>query len=168
LQLQGSRQAGRCTAGLLDGGGQAGCDGVTGDFLDIGVEACGKAACLLDRGIGADCGGASVAQRSIEAVTTTKSPSAAESREVYTNEGDADGAVITLPTAAAGLEYTFVVQAAQTLTITAGAGDTIGIAGSVTAAAGSISSNVVRSSVTLLAVNATEWVATSAVGTWSF
>lgn len=113
-------------------------------------------------------GGALFAQRSVEAVTTTKSPSAAESREVYTNEGDADGSVLTLPTAAAGLEYTFVVQSAQTQTITANAGDTIRIAGTVTAAAGSISSAVVGSSVTLTAINATEWIATSVVGTWSF
>jgi hypothetical protein len=108
-----------------------------------------------------------LAQRSVEAVTTTKSPAATESREVYTNEGDADGAAVTLPTAAAGLEYTAVVQAAQLLTINAAAGDTIRIGANVTAAAGYVRSNVVGSRVTLLAINATEWVATSVSGEWT-
>lgn len=108
-----------------------------------------------------------LAQRSVEAVTTTKSPAATESREAYTNEGDADGAAVTLPTAAAGLEYTAVVQAAQLLTINAAAGDTIRIGSNVTAAAGYVRSNVVGSRVTLLAINATEWVATSIAGEWT-
>lgn len=47
-------------------------------------------------------------------------------------------------------------------------GDTIRIAASVTAAAGSITCNTVGSSVTLQAINATEWVATAVVGTWTF
>jgi len=111
--------------------------------------------------------GALFAQRSVEAVTTTKSPTASESREVYTNEGDADGAAVTLPTAAAGLEYTGVVQAAQLLTINAAAGDTIRIGANVTGAAGYVRSNVIGSRVTLLAINATEWVATSFAGEWT-
>ncbi|MBK9968682.1 MAG: hypothetical protein IPP07_28990 [Holophagales bacterium] len=111
--------------------------------------------------------GALFAQRSVEAVTTTKSPSAAESRETYTNEGDADGAAITLPTAAAGLEFSAVVQAAQLLTITAAAGDTIRIGANVTAAAGYVRSNVVGDRISLLAINATEWVATSFAGEWT-
>jgi len=111
--------------------------------------------------------GALLAQRSVEAVTTTKSPTAAESREVYTNEGDADGAAVTLPTAAAGLEFTFIVQAAQLFTINAAAGDTIRIGANVTAAAGYIRSNVVGDRISLLAINATEWIATSWTGEWT-
>lgn len=101
-------------------------------------------------------------------VTATAAPTAAESAKVFTNEGDADGATVTLPAAAAGLTFTLYVQAAQTLTVTAGTGDTIRIAGNVTAAAGSITSSTVGSAVVLVAINATEWVATSAVGSWSF
>jgi hypothetical protein len=103
--------------------------------------------------------------RFIEAVTTTKSASAVESNELYTNEGDADGATVNLPTAAAGLCYTAVVQAAQTLTIDAAAGDTIRVGANVTAADGAIDSATVGDSVTLCAVNATEWVATALIGT---
>lgn len=102
----------------------------------------------------------------VEAVLTTKNVSAAEARELYTNEGDADGSIINLPTAAAGLTYTIYVQAAQTITVNASTGDTLRLAGAVSASAGNITSNTVGSSVTLVAINATEWVATSIIGTW--
>ena len=105
--------------------------------------------------------------RTVTAVTTTASPADTNSTTVYTNENDTDGATITLPTAAAGLQFTIVVQAAQTLTVTANTGDTIRLASNVTAAAGSISSAVIGSSVTLVALNATEWLATSITGSWS-
>lgn len=105
--------------------------------------------------------------RDVVTNTGTATPAATDSNALYTNEGDADGSVITLPTAAAGYSFTVYVQTAQTITVTANAGDTIRIANSVTAAAGSITSNVVGSSVTLEAINATEWVATAVVGTWS-
>jgi hypothetical protein len=101
-------------------------------------------------------------------VTTTAAPVAADSGSVFTNEGDADGATVTLPSAAAGLGFAAYVQAAQTLTVTAASGDTIRIASSVTAAAGSITSSVVGSAVVLQAINATEWVALSSTGSWSF
>lgn len=106
----------------------------------------------------------------VTAVTTTASPASTDSGTIYTNEGDADGATITLPAAqtSPSLIFTAIVQAAQTLTITAGSGDTIRIGSSVTAAAGSITSATVGSSLTLVAINATEWVATSSVGSWSF
>ena len=116
----------------------------------------------------AQAGIVALTQRTVEAVTASKSPADTESGEVYTNEGDADGATITLPTAASGLTFTCYVQTAQTLTVTAGSGDTIRSGASVTAAAGSITSNVVGSAITLVAINATEWVAVASVGTWTF
>jgi hypothetical protein len=112
--------------------------------------------------------GAILYSRSVEPVTATKSPTVTESNEVYTNEGDSDGATISLPSAATGLTYTAIVQVAQTLTVDAASGDTIRIAASVTASDGAITSNTVGNSVTLVAINATEWVATSYVGTWTF
>jgi hypothetical protein len=109
-----------------------------------------------------------VSQIPVTPVTTTASPASTDSGTVYTNEGDADGATVTLPAAAVGLQFVVYVQAAQTLTVTAGTGDTIRIGSSVTSAAGSITSATVGSALTLVAINATEWVATSAVGSWSF
>jgi hypothetical protein len=111
-----------------------------------------------------------VSGNTVTAVTTTASPASTDSGTLYTNEGDGDGAAVTLPTAktSPSLIFKFYVQAAQTLTITAGADDTIRIGSSVTAAAGSITSATVGSSVTLECINATEWVATASVGSWSF
>lgn len=105
----------------------------------------------------------------VTAVTATASPANTDSGTVYTNEGDSDGATITLPAAqtSPSLIFTAIVQVAQILTITAGSGDTIRISSNVTAAAGSITSNVVGSSITLVCINATEWIATSVVGSWS-
>lgn len=105
----------------------------------------------------------------VTAVTTTASPATTDSGSIYVNEGDGDGATITLPAAqtSPSLLFTFIIQAAQTLTITAGSGDTIRIAANVTAAAGSISSNTVGSAITLVCINATEWVATASVGSWT-
>lgn len=104
----------------------------------------------------------------VTAVTTTASPATSASGNCYTNEGDADGATITLPSAAAGVWFSIVVQAAQTLTVTAATGDTIRAGTNVTTAGGSITSNAPGSALILLAINATEWVALSLVGTWSF
>jgi len=103
----------------------------------------------------------------VEAVTTSKSPTSDESGEVYTNEGDTDGAVVALPTAAANLTYGFYIKAAYVLQISANTGDTIRLGTQVTSAGGSITSDVVGSYVQLLAINATEWVATSIIGEWT-
>jgi len=46
-------------------------------------------------------------------VTTTAAPSAAATRVVYTNEGDLDGATVTLPAAAAGPNVTKATIDAQ-------------------------------------------------------
>lgn len=105
----------------------------------------------------------------VTAVTTTASPATTDSGTIYTNEGDADGATVTLPAAqtSPSLTFTFVVQANATLTITAGSGDTIRIGSSVTGEAGSIYSSVVGSAITLVCVNATEWIAVFSVGSWA-
>jgi hypothetical protein len=105
--------------------------------------------------------------RPVTSVTTTASPANTDSGTVYNNIGDSDGATITLPTCAAGLQFTACVMVAQTLTVTAGSGDLIRIAGNVTAAAGSITSNVVGSSITLIGQDTETWLATSSVGSWN-
>jgi len=89
---------------------------------------------------------------------------AAEVRKVLTNEGTTAANYHTLPTAVAGLEYSFVVQDADGIRVTAAAGDTIRIAASVSGTAGHIDSTTIGDSVTLVAINDTEWVATNLVG----
>lgn len=90
---------------------------------------------------------------------------AAESGSVFTNEGATALNYHTLPTATAGLVYTFYVQDTDGIRVVANTGDTIRIDTSVSASAGYAESTTVGSSVTLTAINATEWVATSVIGT---
>lgn len=110
--------------------------------------------------------GAVYTQRPVTAVATgsNRDITTAEVRAAFTNEGATARQDFTLPTAVANLEYQFVVQDTDGIRVIANTGDTIRIAASVSASAGRIDSTTIGDSVTLLAVNATEWVATSLVG----
>ena len=90
-----------------------------------------------------------------------------DSGKVYTNEGASAQIVFNLPTAAADLNYTFIIQDTDGIQVVAASGDTIRVAGSVSAAAGNIAATTVGNTVQIVAINATEWVATYYVGTWT-
>lgn len=90
-----------------------------------------------------------------------------ETRVIFTNEGATARQDFTLPTAVAGLEYGFYCQDADGIRVIAASGDTIRIEASVSAAAGRIDSTTIGSAVVLVAINATEWVAISKLGTWT-
>lgn len=92
---------------------------------------------------------------------------AAETNSVWTNEGATAKNYYTLPTAAAGYQFTFIVQDADGIRVVANTGDTINLAGTVSASAGYAESTTIGSAITLVAINATEWIATSFTGTWS-
>ena len=91
---------------------------------------------------------------------------ASESPSIMTNEGAGALNYHTLPTAAAGLTFTFIVQDANGIRITANTGDTIRVAGTVSIAAGYTDSTTVGSTITLVAINITEWIVTSLTGAW--
>jgi len=86
---------------------------------------------------------------------------------LFGNNGAVARQDYTLPSAATGYNYSFVVNDADGIRITAAAGDTIRMGPKVTAAAGYIESTTIGSTVTLVAINATEWIATTWNGTWS-
>ncbi len=90
-----------------------------------------------------------------------------ESGSVQTNAGAGGAAAWVLPAAAPGLEFTFVVMAAQELRVTPAAGDAINIAGSQGDAAEYWTANAVGESLTLIAVDDTNWVAKCYTGTWT-
>jgi outer membrane protein W len=92
---------------------------------------------------------------------------AAESSTVFSNEGATAIDPFVLPAAAAGLNFTFIVQDADGIRVTAAAGDTIRIATAVSAAAGKIEATAIGSVARLYAINATEWIAVYAVGAWT-
>lgn len=92
---------------------------------------------------------------------------ATESGTVYTDEGATAKNYEALPTAAAGYQFTFIVQDADGMRIVASADDTIRVIDVVTAAAGYIESTTIGSTVTLVSINAVEWFATSITGVWT-
>lgn len=103
---------------------------------------------------------------SVHAASPVAVSATADNNKVFTNTGAAGAITFNLPAAVAGLTYTFYVQNANNLIIDAAAGDTIRILALVSAAGGNVSSVTVGSAVTLVAINSTEWVAISALGTW--
>lgn len=111
--------------------------------------------------------GTLLAAKFVAAKTADYSVLATDSLAVFTNEGAVGKKNNTLPSAAAGLEYTFVVQDSDGLTVTAATGDTITDSVTVSAAAGNIDSTDVGAVVTLLAINATEWVVRAQTGVWT-
>lgn len=91
-----------------------------------------------------------------------------ENNGVFTNEGAAGLATFTLPAASAGLTYIFIVENINGVKVQAVGDDTINLAGMETsAAAGFIQSVIVGSTITLVAINATEWMTIALNGTWS-
>lgn len=103
----------------------------------------------------------------LEAKTSAYTVLTLDSGKVFTNEGATARQDFTLPGAVSGLIYRFTVQDADGVRVIAAAGDTIRVAGSVSAAAGRIDSTTIGDSVTLEAINATEWIAIQFVGTWT-
>lgn len=110
-------------------------------------------------------------RRAIEASTAgSGSPNVLtsdESQLYLSNEGSSAQNYHTLPSAIAGLTYTFLVQDADGIRVTAASGDTIRLSEVVSASAGYVQSTTIGSAITLVAVNATEWIATEICGTWS-
>jgi hypothetical protein len=85
----------------------------------------------------------------------------------FINEGAGGAIEFTLPTAVAGYKYQFGVVVAQYLKITASAGDKIYFGSIASAAAGYIRSNSIGNTVTIISVDATNWLVTQATGTWT-
>lgn len=105
--------------------------------------------------------------RVVEAHTAADALLVGESGSVHTNAGASGTVALTLPSAAAGLEFTFTVMAAQQLRVTPASGDAIYIGASAGAAAEYWVADAAGETVTLIAVDATNWVAMSYIGTWS-
>tara|TARA_R110002126_G_scaffold596_4_gene3701 strand:- start:2571 stop:3902 length:1332 start_codon:yes stop_codon:yes gene_type:complete len=106
-------------------------------------------------------------RENVIAATTTRSVLSTESGTTFTNEGATAEVPFNLPTAVAGLRYCFIIQDADGIQVNAAAGDTIRIAGSVSATAGLVEATTIGNVVELVAINATEWVAKSVIGTWT-
>jgi hypothetical protein len=99
---------------------------------------------------------------------TTLAVTAAHSDQFFTNTGDADGSVFNLPNdPQAGLEYTFALTVAQTVTINAAAGESIQDAGTNAA---SRTASAIGDTIRLVAVtggSGAVWMVISKTGTWT-
>lgn len=84
--------------------------------------------------------------------------------DYYTNEGATALVVYTLPSAAAGLQVTFIVQDADGIRINPAAGDNIKIA--AIASSNGVQCTQIGGTVTLLAINDTEWISIATNRTW--
>lgn len=95
-----------------------------------------------------------------------------ETGKTFTDLGSSGPVVHTLPTAtmAAGSQtdgvwYRFVVTA-NGITVTAASGDTIQLAGAVSAVGGTAASTTVGDVLELVCVDGSQWFATTIIGTW--
>lgn len=88
---------------------------------------------------------------------------------VFHNTGAGALTTFTLPPAAAGFEYEFVVMDTDGIRVVAGAGDDITVGGSTSAAAGRIDSTTLYSSAKLRCMDDTHWVAvaTNNIAAWT-
>ena len=93
------------------------------------------------------------------AKTANYSLTATDCGKVIHNSGATGAVTLTLPVAQAGLTYTFLVMAAQTLTVQASGTDKIAIAATNSVAGGHIAASAVFAAVTLVAIGTGQWAA---------
>lgn len=84
--------------------------------------------------------------------------------KIFTNSGATEKSAGALPTAVAGLAFTFYVINSYGFRIIANSGDTIRKGSSASPAAGYIESTAVGDAITLVAIDATQWVVISSEG----
>lgn len=92
---------------------------------------------------------------------------AANSGTTFNNIGATGAVTFTMPTPVAGLEYVFVVAAAQNMVLDVGGSVAIGIGEIATSPGGQVACASPYSAIKLKALSATLWVAVSMIGSWS-
>lgn len=114
-------------------------------------------------------GGTSLFRTVLPKVANYVIPANSEQFNIYTNENAAGAVRFSLPGAGLfniGDTYTFYVITAQNLIVDPAAGTTARVANLVTTAAGTVTSNVIGSTIEFVALTATEWHAMTIVGAW--
>lgn len=110
-----------------------------------------------------------LAQNPVTAKATTPITVAVnDAGRVFTNEGASAQIVFNLPTAATSNgPFTFYVQDTDGIQVVASTGDTIRVGTGVSSAGGTATNSTAGSFITLIAINATEWISFSSFGTWT-
>lgn len=90
-----------------------------------------------------------------------------DTNTAFTNSGASGEVNFNLPTAAAGLNYKFIVMTAQNLRVTATGAATISLNNTTSAANGNVVNNTPFGTIELLATSSSKWVVLNNEGTWT-
>ena len=99
--------------------------------------------------------------------TTNYTLAILDSGQQVNNAGSVTSTTNTLPTAVAGMQFGFQVDAAQTMSVKAGASDTISYGQATSATSGELISSGVNSTLWLYCPRATKWVVGRFSGAWT-
>lgn len=105
--------------------------------------------------------------KTITAKTAGYNVLSGDSQTVFTNTGASGSVTFTLPTASAGLEYFFYIDAVQTVVVTAPASTTIRLGGTASATAGNVTAGAAGNMVHIIAISSTQYVTLGYNGTWT-
>lgn len=99
--------------------------------------------------------------------TASQDVGATDTFMTFTNAGAAGSVTLTLPTPSVGLEYEFVVVAAQSLVVNVDGSVVIAIGELLSSAGGTATASSPYSSLRLKCLSSTLWVAIAVTGTWT-
>lgn len=105
-------------------------------------------------------------KRDIEDVTANNTIGTSECSRIYTNVGAVGARAHTLPVGEAGMQFTFMVAAAQNIEIDPQASDHFIYSGGAMADGEKLISNTIGSSLTVTCISDGNWFVTGEQGTW--
>lgn len=129
----------------------------------------GVAALTIDASQNSVFSGSVLSRISVNLKTQANSPYSVlttESGRLFSNEGSTAQVIFNLPAPAVGLTYTFIVQDTDGIRVQASTGTRIRIAGQLSAVSGNVEAAASGDTVTLVAINALEWMSIATNGTW--
>lgn len=100
-------------------------------------------------------------------VTAISGPTSCTDGNCYDNIGATGSETYNLPTCARGVRVGFIVAVNQTMVINVASGDVAHLSGQSTTTAGSITSGAQYSTLWLVGVDSTNWIAMSHPGIWT-
>ena len=139
-------------------------------FVGNGANIGSISSAVFDCNVGITGPGTAVLQgftRRIHTRTGSVGEASINSQAIEINTGATGMVTITLPTAAAGIEFTAVVTDADGIGFDANTGDEIRIEDQTSAAGTDVSSTTIGDVLHLVAINASTWQAISWHGTWT-
>lgn len=138
---------------------------IAGHEVNLGGSQSLAAADLTDGTLGS--GNIVLSRAGCVSETSNYALATTDSGKFFNNIGATGAVNFNLPAASAGLNYYFIVETAQNVVITAGAGSIISMGSAISASGGNATSSVPYSAIHVVAISTTEWVAVSSTGEWT-